>query len=144
LPWAVTIPVAACLISFFVLYQWRPVHTPTGSNDQAHVPAQLRNDIAGAESPQPPRENGKKNSIRREGRPQRDSFEDKVQPLPKLGVFPTPQPLTPAEQALVTFASRATIAERKAFVEAQQQPDAPLNIAAIRIQPIELPKLGMN
>ena len=141
LPWAVALPIAACLISFFVLFQSGHVHAPTGPTDQVHIPAQLHNEVAAAAPYQLPREN-RKNPLRREARPNLAAVEVKAPPLPKLAVFPTPQPLTPTEQALVAFASRATIAEREAFIEAQQQPDNPLTIAAINIQPIELPELG--
>jgi hypothetical protein len=60
-------------------------------------------------------------------------------PRPKLDIFPTPQPLDPGEEALARFAAQAPEAERKAFLEAQQQADAPLHIAAIHIKPLELP-----
>jgi hypothetical protein len=143
LPWAVALPIAACLICFFVLSQLRPVCTPGGLTNQVRTPAQLNNDVASAAPHRLPREN-RRDSLRREVRPQQATIKVKVQPLPKLGVFPTPQALTPTEQALVAFASRAPIAERKAFIEAQQQPDMPLTVVAIKIQPIELPDLGMN
>ena len=65
-------------------------------------------------------------------------------PRPKLDIFPTPQPLDPGEEALTRFAAQAPEAERKAFVEAQQQADAPLHIAAIHIQPLESPDEGKN
>jgi hypothetical protein len=58
--------------------------------------------------------------------------------LPKLDVFPTPQPLTPQESALAVVAKQAPIPLRKALIEAQMQEDAPVRIAAIHIPPIEL------
>jgi hypothetical protein len=64
--------------------------------------------------------------------------------LPKLDVFPTPQPLTPEEQALVAFAVRAPESERKSFIEAQRQAEAPLRIAAIEIPPIDSPDKDTN
>jgi hypothetical protein len=64
--------------------------------------------------------------------------------LPKLNVFPTPQPLTPSEKALVTYIAHAPEAERNALVDAQKQMDAPLSIAAIDIQPLEPPEEGGN
>lgn len=62
--------------------------------------------------------------------------------LPKLDVFPTPQPLTPQEQALVVFVAQAPEAGRKAVAEAQQRIEAPISIAAIRIPPLESPEKG--
>ncbi len=148
LPWAVAVPIAACLIVSFTFFQSRSMHPPASHTDQAHIPADLRNNIAPSEiSPAAPYQSQREKRYRlsRDGvRPQLDAIAVKAQPLPKLDVFPTPQPLTPAEQTLVEFASRAPASERKSLIEAQQQPDAPLTIAAIKIQPIELPELGTN
>jgi hypothetical protein len=143
LPWAVAVPIAACLIAFFTLFESRPVRTPASVTDQAHMPAQLHNDLAPDAPHQSQRENRKRSSGN-DMRPHRTAVAAKAQSLPKLDVFPTPQPLTPAERALVEFTSRAPSSERKSLIAAQQQPDAPLTIAAIKIQPIELPELGTN
>lgn len=59
-------------------------------------------------------------------------------PRPKLDVFPTPQPLTGEEKALVRFVGETPEADRKALVAARQQVDEPLNISAIRIPPLQL------
>ncbi len=65
-------------------------------------------------------------------------------PLPKLDVFPTPQPLTPEEQALVAFATQSPESERQALLEAQKKSNEPLRIAAIHISPLEPPAPGTN
>jgi hypothetical protein len=62
--------------------------------------------------------------------------------LPKLDVFPAPQPLTPQEQALVVFVAQAPETGRKAFAEAQQKIGTPISIAAIHIPPLESPDKG--
>jgi hypothetical protein len=67
-----------------------------------------------------------------------------VKTLPKLDVFPSPQPLSPEEKALVSFAARAPEPVRQALIDAQTQADAPLNIAAIEIQPLDPPDQGGN
>jgi hypothetical protein len=59
---------------------------------------------------------------------------------PKLEVFPTPQPLSTGEQALIRFVAQAPEADRKSLVEAQQRADEPLNIGAIRIPPLQPPE----
>lgn len=59
------------------------------------------------------------------------------QRLPKLDIFPTPQPLTPSERALLEYAANAPPEERRALVESQQKQDQPIHIAAIEITPIE-------
>ena len=62
--------------------------------------------------------------------------------LPKLDVFPAPQPLTPQEQALVTYISRASAAKIQALIKKQNEPEQPLNISALRILPLEPPDEG--
>lgn len=146
LPWAVAVPIAACLIVSFMFFQSRSMHTPASRTDRAHISADPRNNIAPSNIiPSAPYQSQreKRNRLSRDGvRPKLDAIAVKAQPLPKLDVFPTPQPLTPEEQALVDFAKGAPMSERKLLVEAQQQLDAPLTIASIKIQPIELPELG--
>ena len=61
--------------------------------------------------------------------------------LPKRDIFPTPHPLSPAEQVLVDFAERAPKAEREAFVEDRTQTSGPIAIAAIRVTPIQIPPI---
>ena len=63
---------------------------------------------------------------------------------PKLDVFPLPQPLSPEEQALYAFATQVPEKQRQAILAAQQNDDAPLNIAAIHIQPLEISDTGKN
>lgn len=58
---------------------------------------------------------------------------------PKLDLFPTPQPLSAGEQALIHFVAQAPEADRKALIEAQQRLDEPLNISAIRIPSLQPP-----
>ena len=141
LAWAVAVPLAACLIAFLV--EWRPAHTPSGLSNQAHSPVGLQNSTGPATSNQL-QPGPLKRPVRKEVQAHVASVVAKTQSLPMLDVFPTPQPLTPAEQALVDFATQAPISERKSLIEAQQKTDAPLTIAAIEIQPIELPELGTH
>lgn len=68
----------------------------------------------------------------------------KAAALPKLDVFPLPQPLSPEEQALYTFATQVPEKQRQAILDAQKNVDAPLNIAAIHIQPLEINETGKN
>jgi hypothetical protein len=63
---------------------------------------------------------------------------------PKLDVFPRPQPLSPEEQALYAFATQVSEKQRQAILDAQKNIDAPLNIAAIHIQPLEVTDTGKN
>jgi hypothetical protein len=67
--------------------------------------------------------------------------EQPAQP-PRLDVFPTPEPMTPAEQALVDFIARAPEPKVQALLAAQQQSKQPLTIQPIQIPPIDLPDGG--
>jgi len=148
LTWAAAVPIAACLIAALVLFGLKSLHTPAHLLDQARAAVPMDRTIAPADSvPVAPyrlqrekRNRRPRNDVRRQLAPAMAS----AQPLPKLDVFPTPQPLNSEEEALVAFALRAPMPERNALLEAQRQPDTPLTIAAIEIQPIELPELGTN
>jgi hypothetical protein len=146
LPWAVALAMGACLIAFFALFQAKPVHAPASVSNQMHIPEQAddntgRREIATV-APHQSQHERRRTLVRSDLRLHATSLLREAQPLPKLDVFPMPQPLTPAERALIQFAERTPVAERKALIEAQQQPDTPLTIAAIKIQPIEMPELG--
>jgi hypothetical protein len=133
LPWAIAVPLAACLlvVALFFSQQHRaPIQTaltpsapssPLAALPAAPHPAQVHR--ARTRSPlhsAPPILLANRNV-----------------PLPKLDVFPTPQPLNAEERTLVVIATQTPVPLRKALVDAQSQPDAPLHIAEIRIPPIE-------
>ena len=63
-------------------------------------------------------------------------------PLPKLDVFPSPQPLTREEETLVAAVTAGSEAERRALLEAQNRTDAPLSIADLHIPPLAPPDAG--
>jgi hypothetical protein len=65
------------------------------------------------------------------------------QPLPKLDVFPTPTPPTPQERALATYVAKAPKAEQQALAQSEQEPN-PLNVASMRVMPLEAPDEGAN
>jgi hypothetical protein len=64
--------------------------------------------------------------------------------LPKQEIFPTPTPLTPQEQALAALATRNPGDISQSVAKAEQQPIEPLEIAAIRIKPLNPPDKGEN
>jgi hypothetical protein len=59
------------------------------------------------------------------------------QPLPKLDVFPTPQPLSPQEQQLAEFAQQGPPAEKQAVIAVQQHLGDPLQIAELSVLPLD-------
>ena len=57
--------------------------------------------------------------------------------LPKLDVFPTPEPLSAEERALMAFATQAPAAEKKRVMEEQQHLGDPIAIAEMEIRPLD-------
>jgi hypothetical protein len=57
--------------------------------------------------------------------------------LPKLEVFPTPAPLTTEEQRLVSFTRHAPTAAQQQVLEERQHLSDPLQIAELKIQPLD-------
>jgi len=141
-PWAIALPVAACLIIVIALLASKFAHHSADEANQVRVT--LPKSTGGgaresiANSPSVP--------ARREviSRPRRHSSYAAVsvtaKRLPKLDVFPATQPLTAAETKFVAYVAHASEAERQSLVETQQQLAAPLMIAALEIQPLEPPE----
>jgi hypothetical protein len=140
MPWAFGLPVAACLIlSFFFLAGPKTAHPPTsvakGMAQKQQVPiVTAPSEAASAHRSEPVSSNG---HVPFNLRSRSGKQASRTVALPKLDVFPTPQPLTAEEQALVAFAVRAPESERRSFIEAQKQAEAPLRIAAIEIPPLD-------
>jgi hypothetical protein len=73
----------------------------------------------------------------------------KPEGLPKEEVFPTPTPLSPQEQAVVSLVNRDSpdskdLAQQLTRAAPQGQPTEPLRIAAIHIPPLNPPDNGNN
>lgn len=144
LPWAIALPLAASVLLALLIQLHEPRHpsqaripsSPLPSHDPSRTTV-----IAAAKTPRPSSHRASQGLPRDTSRPAPNS---RVAALPKLDVFPTPQPLTPQEQALVSSTSRAPKTQLLALVAAQQHPDAPVTIAAIQIPPIEPIDLGNN
>ena len=69
--------------------------------------------------------------------------------LPKLEMFPAPMPLASEEQKLVAFTRQTPPAVVRQVVEAKQHSDDPLEIAELKIQPLDegdnpVPPKGKN
>ena len=145
LGWAVALPFAAACLLLFMLFS----HPRTN-----HLPATRRSSVA--QSPVTPSTEAANRAIARPApagrseaplhkpRVRRKTFAAKATPLPKLDIFPSLQPLSPQEQAVVDFATHATKSERESLIAAQSQANAPLRIAAIEVKPLEPPSAGAN
>jgi hypothetical protein len=64
--------------------------------------------------------------------------------VPKLDVFPTPQPLTPEEQALYVYAGRSPKPVLEALARAQAQDEQSFPVATAHIPPLQPPDEGKN
>ena len=157
LPWAIAIPVAACLIFIWVLASTRIVHAPSQAQqasrrEEAPSPAAP---VAEVGSQQPVRTRPSEAKGRHPL--QTDTARLKPGPatepagdvnakaaLPKLDVFPTPQPLTPQEQAMLAFAQQAPAAQVEALSAAQAKDEESFALAASHIPAFEPPAEGKN
>lgn len=144
LPWVIALPAAAVLLLFILL-------SGPETNHRAVAPKQARVSQQPPAAPQAANRPAPSAApIRRAGtplgkpRPRRAALAAHWAPLPKLDFFPTPQPLSPEEQALVEFAAHASKSDRESLLKAKEQADAPLRIAAIEIKPLEPPASGAN
>jgi hypothetical protein len=136
LPWAIAIPIAACLLSLWLATS-RGNHAPSTPLQQVHrsqpTPALPTSSVSIASQSTPHR------TIphNRSALPPSAALTASAEPLPRLDVFPTPQPLTPQERALVAVAVQTPLPLRAALAQAQIQDDPPIRIAAIHIPPLE-------
>jgi hypothetical protein len=139
-PWAVAVPIAAGLL-FLWLSPWRDKPVPAAGPQEARE---------GAPTAIAPHVNS--SSEVRSGSPHRRTVRV-IQPtapvqtaqtasLPKLDVFPTPQPLTAEERALVMVVTQTPLPAREALVEAQSLDASPVRIAEIHIPPLKPPDQG--
>lgn len=134
LRWAIAVPAAACLliaVSFF-LRPRRRIENAQQAQSASAVPHQARPLNAAVSTAQAQARPHRRPSVSH-------SASAWIAKLPKRDVFPTPQPLTPAEQAFVRYVAAAPEKERRALLETQAQDDAPLEISAIKISPITIP-----
>jgi hypothetical protein len=138
LSWAIAIPAAACLLialSFFL----HPRQRQTGNAQQARnvpVPFAIQQEQATA-APASTQRRRKGTRLVARNAPRAASVE--LAKLPKRDVFPTPKPLSPAERAFVRYIAAAPEKDRRTLAEAQAHQDAPLEISAIKISPIDSP-----
>lgn len=144
LPWAIALPIAAGLLLLLVFSGSRHTQPLTSRANQAPLlqrsPAVADHPGSTTESPATTAQHAK--ASLHERHPGREAVIGKAAPLPKLDIFPTPQPLTPEERTFIVFVAQAPETERQSFIEAQKQATAPLSIVAIEIQPLGPPDHG--
>jgi hypothetical protein len=142
LAWAIVLPAAACaLIAVAVLFR-KPEPAPGNSEIARHrqVP-----EVRQQSDHSPQLKTTHLGAVRFHSRP--PISKAAPEELPRLAVFPTPQPLTPQELALTVYASQLHSPEPKPLAATTERPDTPISIAAIQIpliQPLEPPSEGAN
>ncbi len=140
--WA-ALPAAACLLFAFLLL--KPAG-PGATHQSASLP-QPASTSRGSKAPSTANITSAQRTLpiaRHRTQPRPTTAVAKSAAPPKLNVFPLPQPLSPEEQALYAFATQVPEKQRQAILDEQKNVDAPLNIAAIHIQPLEEIDTGKN
>ena len=140
LPWAVALPIAAGLL-FLWLSPRRDKPLPASEPQEARSAA-LRAIAPRANSSSGVRPEVPHRHAVHVAQPTTPVQTAQAAPLPKLDVFPTPQPLTAEERALVLVVTQTPLPAREALVEAQSLDDSPVRIAEIQIPPLEPPDQG--
>jgi hypothetical protein len=161
LVWSVAVPIAASLLLWIGMEQFRHTHltqqqqafqsrpSPSSHGSQQQT-SELRTDsgplvhgaLKGHDFSRAANATHSRRASALEGRFLTARRENRA-PLPKLAVFPSPQPLTAEEQALVAAATRGSETQRTALLEAARPPsDAPLAIADLTIPPLVPPDEG--
>ena len=139
--WLLALPAASCLLLFMVVPK-----APQQKPDQSRPAPQPEQPAVAASriEQSAPLRSKKVHHIAVPAQAAKPQLTEISLPQPKLNVFPTPRPLTPQERALVAVATRTPPSQRKSLLAAQKAGDAPINIAAIYIDPLEMPDEGKN
>lgn len=159
LAWAITLAVAAGLLIFAVLAGPRLVHAPSSIPPRTRIlqkPPALgglagNRALSEGSGKDGSKHKGRTESIARASHPSSDAkmhsrravLASKSTPLPKLDVFPTPQPLTRQEQAFALHAARMTLPKRRAIARFQQSVFALTLTSAPRLAVTSIPTLSV-
>ena len=149
--WAVALPAAACVTLMVFVHPGPRITRPRViQSNQAGRLGRLAVAARGAQAQPAPRVAAAERAKARAPR-LRAEVAAAAQSLPKLDVFPTPQPLTPQERALAVYVAQMPEPEQRALAQSEQDP-VPLTVASIHTLPLEppdatlpnLPEVGDN
>jgi len=141
LPWAIALPVAAAVLIAMLVSPHRTTSRESRSISQVATPSVVPRIPEAAMEITP--------HVIRTVRPLRTRATNEVRsaihklPVPKQQVFPTPQPLSREEEALVFLAHRNAAVPAQ-LIDASSHDVKPLSIAAIHISPLNPPDKGGN
>ena len=140
LSWAIAVPIAAAIVLLFLLARW----TPAPPHNYAHSVPQFQRPATPLEQPQSSKVRAPSRAVHPVRRRATPAPEFAIRrDLPKQNIFPSPQPLSSEEQALVALA-QAPEPVRQSLIEAQNNDEGPITISAIQIQPLKVPEPGQN
>lgn len=125
--WRWAIPVAVCVAALTIGATW-VLRTP-------RIPEVARTSAPPRINAEAPIPSARHVSVNATARRRPRGAGAKLQPLPKLEIFPTPTSLSPQEQALVAFAQHGPPGVQRAVLEDQKRWDEPIIVADLREQP---------
>lgn len=137
MPWAWALAAAACVLGI-VLFGLRPAHREVNQarqNQQQGRTPEVAKAVAGTipEAGTP----AVRRIVRAQSRIPAQTGIEKADRLPKLDVFPAPQPLSSEGEALAFFVRQAPARDVRELLEAQSGSDAPLAIQELEIPPLK-------
>jgi hypothetical protein len=133
--WAIAIPALASLVLLAVTHLGKPLATAYRGQPQ---PAAVAPNLAATRLPATTVvEPGERRSVPAR-RPQRIVNRPVAaqSALPKRGVFPLPEPLSPEERALLDLVTHFPDQAREVLIEASQRSSQPIEIPRIEIPPL--------
>lgn len=145
LAWAIALPAVACLLLLVFTVKRAPLPETVHQTQPHPTGRPVINAVQNGVSPAKHHEPAHRVTAPTVAATRRvDRVVAQSIPRPKLDIFPTLAALTPEEKALAEFSVRAPEAERRSLIEAQDQANTPLSIAAIHIAPLTTPEEGKN
>jgi len=140
LPWAIAVPIAAAIALLFLLIR----ETPAPPRNYAQSVRQFQRPATPLDQPQSSKVRAPSRAVHPVRRQATAAPEIAIRrDLPKQNIFPSPQPLSSEEQALVALA-QAPEPVRQSLIEAQNKDEGPITISAIQIRPLKMPDPGQN
>jgi len=144
LPWAAVLAAAACALLLILVHPHARIAAPqTGQANRAALPQRPAVMAARKEPPRAPRREMAQEAESAARNPLVAAAAAGAEPLPKLDVFPSPEPLDAQERALAVFVAQTPQPELRALAKSQQQ-ELPLTVASIHVMPLEPPDRGEN
>ena len=142
LPWAVALPIAAALFFLWISTQ-REKPLPASEPQQAResVPNPIAPHVDSHDASPIKALHTHTVRIKQPASPVQTA---QAASLPKLDVFPTPQPMTPEERTLTAVVTQTPLPARPAVLDAESLDQQPVRIAEIQIPPLQPPTQGQN